>query len=42
MSQDILTLRALEPGDIDVLLNIENDKEFWKYSIKGNLSQGIF
>ena len=32
MSQDILTLRALEPGDIDVLLNIENDKEFWKYS----------
>ena len=32
MSQDNLTLRALEPGDIDVLLSIENDKEFWKYS----------
>ena len=32
MSQDNLTLRALEPGDIEVLLSIENDKEFWKYS----------
>ena len=32
MSLDTLTLRALEPGDIDVLLSIENDKEFWKYS----------
>jgi len=32
MNQDTITLRALEPGDIDMLLNIENDKEFWKYS----------
>jgi len=32
MNQDTITLRALEPGDIEMLLNIENDKEFWKYS----------
>ena len=32
MNQDTITLRALEPDDIDMLLNIENDKKFWKYS----------
>tara|TARA_B110000285_G_scaffold234071_1_gene309766 strand:+ start:1640 stop:2152 length:513 start_codon:yes stop_codon:yes gene_type:complete len=32
MSLDSLSLRALEPSDIDALLFIENEKEFWKYS----------
>ena len=26
------TLRALEPDDLDLLYDIENDKSLWKYS----------
>ena len=27
-----ITLRALEPSDIDFLFDIENDTNLWKYS----------
>lgn len=32
LQNEILSLRALEPGDIDLLFDLENDVELWKYS----------
>jgi len=32
LSNDIITLRALEPGDIDLLYEWENDPEIWEVS----------
>ena len=32
MNLDKISLRALEPSDIDVLLKIENDDRYWKYA----------
>ena len=32
MNLDKISLRALEPSDIDVLLKIENDHRYWKYA----------
>ena len=29
---DLVTLRALEPDDLDFLFDVENDTELWKYS----------
>ena len=42
MSQDNLTLRALEPGDIEVLLVLKMTKSFGNIQIRGNLSQDTF
>ena len=32
MNLESIFLRALEPRDLDVLFEIENENEFWKYS----------
>ena len=32
MNVDKISLRALEPSDIEVLLKIENDDRYWKYA----------
>lgn len=32
MNIDKISLRALEPSDIDLLLRIENDDRYWKYA----------
>ena len=32
MNLDKISLRALEPSDIEVLMKIENDDRYWKYS----------
>ena len=32
MNLDKISLRALEPSDIEVLLKIENDDRYWKYA----------
>ena len=32
MNIDKISLRALEPSDIEVLLKIENDDRYWKYA----------
>ncbi|MDG1941248.1 MAG: GNAT family N-acetyltransferase [Flavobacteriaceae bacterium] len=32
LQNEILSLRALEPGDIDLLYDLENDPDLWKYS----------
>ena len=34
MNVDKISLRALEPSDIEVLLKIENDDRYWKYTSK--------
>ena len=32
MNLDKISLRALEPSDIEVLLKVENDDRYWKYA----------
>lgn len=32
LQNEIVSLRAIEPGDIDLLFDLENDVELWKYS----------
>ena len=32
MNLDKISLRALEPSDIEVLMKIENDDKYWKYA----------
>ena len=32
MNSKNLFLRALEPNDIGILMQIENDENYWKYS----------
>ena len=32
MNPESLFLRALEPKDLDLLFEIENEDEFWKYA----------
>ncbi|MGB1362052.1 MAG: GNAT family N-acetyltransferase [Flavobacteriaceae bacterium] len=32
LRNEIVSLRAIEPGDIDLLFDLENDVELWKYS----------
>ena len=32
LQNEMISLRAPEPGDIDLLFNLENDEKLWKYS----------
>ena len=36
IKNDILSLRAVEPDDIDALFEVENNLELWKYSNRSN------